>query len=169
MTNSDHERARELVLLRDVEGVSDSDAAWLASHLDSCEQCSAFDEELEFAGLALRSLPVTAPVALVSATQARVRQRAAELSDQQARNFLIGISFCPWVLLWSAGSAFVGFRLSGWLADKIHVAPLIIAAGFVVFWLAPAAAIAIGLLVHHPLSDSARTDWQAARFKEDWL
>ncbi len=168
MTNSDHERARELVLLRDVEGISDSEAAWLASHLEGCAECSAFAAELEFAGLALHSLPVTAPVALVSATQMRVRQRAAELRDQQARNFLIGISFSLG-LLWSAGSAFVGFRLSGWLADKIHVAPLIIAAGFVVFWLAPAAAIAIGLLVHHPLSHSAQTDWQAARFKEDLL
>ena len=88
----------------------------------------------------------------------RVRQRAAELRDQQARNFLIGISFCLG-LLWSAGSAFVGFRLSGWLADKIHVASWIIAAGFVVFWLAPAVAIAVGLLAYHPLSRSTHSDW----------
>jgi hypothetical protein len=60
-------------------------------------------------------------------------------------------------------------RLSGWLADKIHVAPWIIAAGFIVFWLAPAVLIAIGLLAHHPLSSSARTDWPAAFFKEDSL
>ena len=168
MTNSDHERARELVLLREVEGISDGEALWLASHLDGCSECSALTEALELTSRALRAEPVMASVALVSATQARVRQRAAELRDQQARNFLIGISFCLG-LLWSAGSALVGFRLSGWLADKIHVAAWIIAAGFVVFWLAPAVAIAIGLLAHHPLSDSARTDWLPARFKENLL
>jgi hypothetical protein len=168
MTSSDHERARELVLLGDVEGISDREAAWLASHLDDCAQCSAFAADLALAEQVLRSVPVTAPISLVTATQTRVRQRAAELRDQQARNFLIGISFCLG-LLWSAGSAFVGLKLSGWLADKIHVASWLIATGFVVFWLAPAVAIAIGLLVHHPLTNSVRTDWLAARFKEDSL
>lgn len=168
MTNSYHERARELVLLREVEGVSDGEAAWLASHLEGCAECSGFAKELALAERALRSIPVTASVSLVSATQMRVRQRAAELRDQQARNFLIGISFCLG-LLWSAGSAFVGFRLSGWLADKIHVASWIIAAGFVVFWLAPAVAIAVGLLAYHPLSRSTHSDWWAARVKEDLL
>ena len=168
MTNSYHERARELVLLREVEGISDGEAAWLASHLEGCAECSDFAKELALAERALRSIPVTASVSLVSATQMRVRQRAAELRDQQARNFLIGISFCLG-LLWSAGSAFVGFRLSGWLADKIHVASWIIAAGFVVFWLAPAVAIAVGLLAYHPLSRSTHSDWWAARVKEDLL
>ena len=166
MTNSDHERARELVLLRDIDGISDSEAAWLTCHLEDCLECSAFGEDLALSANALRSIPVMASVSLVSATQMRVRQRAAALRDQQARNLLIGISFCLGVL-WSAGSAFVGLRLSGWLADKIHVAPWIIATAFIVFWLAPAIAIAVGLLANHPLSDSARTDWLAARFKED--
>jgi hypothetical protein len=121
---------------------------------------------LEYTGRVLRSLPVTASVSLVTATRARVRQRAAELRDHEARVFLIGISFCLG-LLWSAGSAFVGWRLSGWLAERIHVAPWIIATGFVVFWLAPAVAIAIGLLLRHPLSYRQRTDWMAARIEEE--
>jgi len=168
MNGSDHERARELVLLREVEGIGDSDATWLASHLEGCAECSGLAEELELAERTLRGLPVTASVSLVTATQARVRQRAAELRDQQARNLLIGISFCLG-LVWSAGSALAGLRLSGWLADKFHVAPWIIATGLVTFWLAPAVAIAIGLLAHHPLPDAARADWLAARFKENLL
>lgn len=168
MTNSDHQRAREFVLLRDIEGISDSDATWLAFHLEGCPECSDFAEQLVAAERALRSIPIIAPVSLVSATQMRVRQRAAELRDHQARTFLIGISFCLG-LLWSAGSAFVGLRLSSWLADKLNMAPWIIATGFVVFWLAPAVAIAIGLLVHHPLSNRARADWLTASVKEDLL
>lgn len=168
MTNSDHERAREFLLLHDIEGIRDSDATWLASHLESCSECSGFADALELTERTLRAEPVMASAALVSATQMCVRQRAAQLRDQQARNFLIGISFCLG-LLWSAGSAFVGLKLSGWLADKIHVAPWIIAGAFVVFWLAPAVAMAIGLLVHHPLSNSARTDCLTARVKEELL
>ncbi len=168
MSNSDHERARELVLLRDIEGMSGDDAVWLASHLEGCGECSGFADGLEFAERALRAEPVMASSALVSATQMRVRQRAAELRDHEARNFLIGISFCLG-LLWSAGAAFVGLKLSGWLADKIHVAPWIIATALVVFWLAPAIAMAVGLLVFHPLSNPARTDWLTARVKEELL
>jgi len=166
VNNSDHERARELLLLRDVEGVCDSDAAWLASHLAGCAECSSFAEELELTESALRSMPVTAPLSLVSATQAQVRQRVAELRDQEARLFLIGISFCLG-LLWSAGSAFVGWKFSGWLAEKIHVAPWIVATGLVVFWLAPAVAIAIGLLAYHPLPSRSRADWLAAHIGEE--
>lgn len=168
MTHSNHERARELALLRDIEGISGGEAAWLGSHLEGCAECSVFVGALGLASRALRAEPVMASSSLVSATQARVRQRAAELRDHQARNFLIGISFCLG-LLWSAGSAFVGLKLSGWLADKVHVAAWVIATGFVVFWLAPAVAIAIGLLAYHPLSNPARTDWLAARVKEDLL
>ncbi len=168
MTNSEHERARELVLMHDVEGMAESDGTWLESHLAACPDCAAFAEDLQLTSRFLRRMPVMASSSLVSSTQARVRQRAAELRDHQARVFLIGISFCLG-LLWSAGSAFVGWKISGWLAERIHVAPLLISAAFVVFWLAPAIAIAVGLLIHHPLSSSARTDWLAARVKEELL
>jgi hypothetical protein len=168
MNGSKHERARDLLLSRDIEGVSKSDGMWLESHLVACTDCADFAGQLQLTSRALRSAPVMASSSLVSATQARVRKRASELRDQRARNFLVGISFCLG-LLWSAGSAFVGLKLSGWLADKIHVAPWIIAGGLVIFWLAPAIAVAIGLLVQHPLSNPARTDWLAARIKEDLL
>ena len=166
MNGSDHERARELLLLRDVEGISSGDAVWLDSHVGGCADCSVFAEELELTARALRSLPVTASASLVTTTQARVRQRAAELRDHQARVFLIGISF-GLGLLWSAGSAFVGWKLSAWAAERIHVAPWIVAASFITFWLAPAVAVAIGLLLRHPLSYGGRTDWMAARVEEE--
>ena len=94
MNGSDHERARELVLMRDVEEVSHHDALWLEAHLSACAACSAFAEEVQLTARALRNMPVSASASLVMATQARVRARAAELRDHEARVFLIGISFC---------------------------------------------------------------------------
>ncbi len=144
MNGSDHDRARELVLLSDVEGLSNSEAVWLEAHLSGCAGCAAFAEELQLAARALRNMPVTASASLVMDTQARVRARAAELRDHEAKVFLIGISFCLG-LLWSAGSAFAGWKISGWLAQQIHVAPWIIATGFVFFWLTPGIAMALAL------------------------
>ena len=159
MSDSKHERARELVLLRDVEGVSTSDAGWLDSHLAECAECAGFAEELQLATDALRSVPVTASSSLVSATQARVRQHAAELRDREARLFLIGISFCLG-LLWSAGSMFIGWRFSTWLAERIHIAPWAIAAGLVIFWLAPAIAVALAFMAHYrPSWPYVKAEW----------
>jgi anti-sigma factor RsiW len=167
MNRSEHERARDLVLTRDVEGIDESDRTWLESHVGACPECAAFAEDLHLTSRALRSIPVMASTSLVSSTQARVRQRAAELREQQARVFLIGISF-GLGLLWSAGSAFVGWKISGWLAERIHVAPLIISAAFVVFWLAPAMVMAVAGLLYRPISHHAWPDWLAARVEGDW-
>ncbi len=158
MNHSDHERARELVLLRDVEGVSDSEALWLEAHLLGCEACAGFAEELQLTSRALHGMAATASASLVAATQAQVRQRAADLRDHEAKIFLIGISFALG-LLWSAGSAFVGWKLSAWLAERIHIAQWAIASGFVIFWLAPAIAMALALLIRYrPVSHHVETD-----------
>ena len=167
MNGSDHERARELVLMSDVEEVSQQDALWLEAHLSGCADCSAFAEELRLAARALRNLPVTASASLVMDTQARVRARAAELRDREAKVFLIGISFCLG-LLWSVGSAFVGWKLSGWLAERIHVAQWVIAAGLVIFWLTPAIAMAVAFMVQYrPPSRYVRSDWTMLEHSEE--
>ena len=165
MNASDHERARDLVLLRGIEGISAGDAKWLDSHLVECFECAAFAEELQLTTNALRSMPVTASSSLVGTTQARVRQHAADLRDREVRLFLIGISFCLG-LLWSAGSMFIGWRLSAWLAERLHIAPWAIAAGVVIFWLAPAVAVAIAVLPRYPMSYPSRADW-LARIEEN--
>jgi len=166
MSGSDHERARELVLIGDIDEIAHGDALWLEAHLSGCADCSEFAEEFQQATRALRNMPVTASLALVTDTQTRVRVRAAELRDHEARMFLIGISFCLG-LLWSAGSAFAGWKLSGWLAERIHVAQWAVAAGLVTFWLAPAIAMALAFLLHsRPLSYPARVEWPLTNTEE---
>ena len=151
MTRSDHERARELVLMQGVEDVSAGEGVWLESHLAACAECADFKEALELTSQAMRATPVLASSSLVSTTQARVRARAAELQDQQTRLYLIGISFC-FGLLWSAGSMFLGWKLSGWLGERLHLEAWVIAAGLIVFWLLPAIAMAGVLLFHRRTS-----------------
>ena len=167
MNGSDHDRARELVLLGDVEGLSDSEAVWLEAHLSGCADCTGFAEELQLTARALRGMAATASSSLVATTQLRVRQRAVELRDHEAKVLLIGISFALG-LLWSAGSAFVGWKLSAWLSQQIHVAPWIIAAGLVTFWLAPAIAMALALLIRYrPVSRYIGADWTLTEHYEE--
>lgn len=158
-----HERARELILYRDIEGISNSDALWLQAHLDECPNCDAFAGSLRLTAQSLRLVPTFASSTLVAATQARVRARAAELRDREARVFLIGVSFCLG-LLWSAGSALLGWKLSSWLAQSLHIPAWIIASGLVLFWLLPAIAMGLVFLYYpRPLLDHPRATWAATQ------
>jgi hypothetical protein len=80
----------------------------------------------------------------------------------------MGISFCLG-LLWSAGSMFVGWRFSGWLADRLHVETWMVAGGLVVFWLLPAIAIAVVLVGHQRPSLGAESVlWRGLGSEGDW-
>ena len=168
MKVSDHERARDLVMLRDGEEGTAADAAWLDSHLLECSECASFAEALQLTTQTMRSTPVLASSSLVNATQARVRIRAAELQDQQNRYFLIGISFCLGVF-WSAGSMFLGWKLSAWMAEQFHVATWVISAAFVLFWLLPAIGMAVLLVLHQrPTFGPELALWRGVRAEGDW-
>jgi hypothetical protein len=168
MKLSDHERARDLILRQDVEEVGTVESIWLEAHLAECRECADFAETLQLTTQAMRNAPVLASSSLVNATKARVRTRAAELQDQQNRYLLIGISFCLG-LLWSAGSTFLGWKLSGWMAERFHVTAWVIGAGFVLFWLLPAIAMAVVLVLHHrPTLGPESALWRGVRTEGDW-
>lgn len=159
MNGNGHGRAIDLLTRRDVEGMSNAEEQWLEMHLQECEECAAFDRALNGTAHAVRAVTVVASASLVNATQRRVRARAAELQDQQNRLYLIGISFVLG-LLWSAGSLFLGWKLSGWLAERLHAEAWVIAAGMVVFWLLPAIAMAMVLVFHQrPSVGAASALW----------
>lgn len=168
MNAFNHERARDLILMQGVEEMAGGDAAWLDAHLAECAECADFAETLQFASRAMRSTPVLAGSPLVSATQALVRARATELQDQQNRLYLIAISFALG-LLWSAGTMFLGWRLSGWLAERFQVAAWTVGAAIVLFWLLPAAIMAVVLLFHHrPMLGPESALWMGVRREGDW-
>ena len=94
MNGNEHDRAVDLLMRRDVEGMADADARWLEIHLQECEECAGFDRALSAAAHAVGAVTVMASAALVESTRARVQVRAQQLREQQARTMLIAVSFC---------------------------------------------------------------------------
>jgi hypothetical protein len=142
MTNREHDRAHDLIAQRDLEGIDNSETAWLESHLAECAACAEYAELASSAGRLLRSVAVAAGPALVAATQARLRARALEMRDRESRLFLVGISFCLGVLS-STASAWLWWRFGGWVAQLLGLPQSIVAPGVLLFWLLPAIVIAV--------------------------
>ena len=149
MTNHQHERAEELIMRRGAEEIAVTDGAWLESHLSQCSECAAFAESFEQTGAWLRSFSITASSSLVMVTQSRVRARAEQMREQQARTVLIAISFCVGVLA-STASAWVWWRVGDWVVQLLGLPQSIVAPGVLLFWLLPAIAVAVLLLVLPP-------------------
>jgi anti-sigma factor RsiW len=156
MTNHEHERATDLIARRGVDDIAAADVSWLESHLSQCHECADFAEEFEQTGNFLRSLAVTAGPALVTSTQARVRARAEQLREQQARMVLVTVSFCIGVLF-STASAWLWWKLGGWVVQQLGLPESIVGPGVLLFWLLPAIVIAVLMVVvphtvlSHPL------------------
>jgi anti-sigma factor RsiW len=157
MTNHEHEGAIDLITRRGEEDIAAPDTAWLESHLATCSQCSEYAALSENTGRLLRSVAVTASPALVTTTQARVHERAAQLREHQARVVLIAISFCIGVMS-STVSAWLWWKFGGWVAQRLSLPSSIVEPGMFVAWLLPAVAIAVVMLASsRPVLDRSVT------------
>ena len=149
MNGNEHDRAVDLVMLRDLEGMADADARWLEIHLQECEECAGFDRALRAAAHAVRAVTVMASTALVESTRARVRVRAQQLRERQARTMLIAVSFCLGVVT-STLTAWVWWECGGWVADRLGLPSGIVGPGVLLFWLLPAIVIAVLMVTCPP-------------------
>lgn len=149
MNGNEHDRATDLLLRRDVEGIADADARWLEMHLEECEECASLDQTMSHAAHAVRSVTMMAPVALVESTRARVHIRAQQLREQQARTMLIAVSFCLGVVT-STLTAWVWWEVGGWVADRVGLPSGIVEPGVLLFWLLPAIVIAVLMVTCPP-------------------
>jgi len=145
MTNHDHERAVDLIMRRGTEDLETPELGWLESHLKTCAACAQYDADFDNTGRLLRATAITASPALVSKTQARVRERAMYLREQQARTVLIAISFCLGVML-SAVSGWLWWRFGAWVAERVGLSLAVVEPGVIVFLLLPAIAVAVLML-----------------------
>jgi anti-sigma factor RsiW len=138
MSEDIHKKAALLAVTSRIEGISETDRAWLDEHLDKCTRCAEHAASLDRAVAALRLPPVAPDPAVMESTRRRVRVRAMELREQRARlrglwiacvfSWLLGACSAP--LLW------IAFR---WMGQRLDLPqPLwIVALG--IYWLVPAA------------------------------
>jgi hypothetical protein len=151
VTNHEHERAVDLITREGLDDITAGDAAWLQSHLALCPECAEYAGLFHSAGQFLRSAAITASPALVATTQARVRAKAEQLREQQARVFLVAVSFCIGVLT-STASAWLWWKVGSWVVERLGLPEAIVGPGVLLFWLLPALAIAVLMVVvPHPL------------------
>jgi predicted anti-sigma-YlaC factor YlaD len=162
--NDAHERARRLIALANPGALSGADRvasgaglsdkllsderssiAWLAAHLETCESCREFADNIREAIHGLRAIPIAADRSLVSTTQMLVRRRSLELRRRQERLWLVTVS-CTAVAFFALLSAAALWRGFEWLGERAQLAPLIWQVGFLVFGVTPALAAGILLL-----------------------
>lgn len=141
---NDHERARELVFRERVEGLAPADHQWLAAHLDTCADCGSLSAGLDSALRGLSFSPLAAPASLVSRTQLRVAERAAEL--RRARQTLLPLRIV--VALVIAATMFnvpILWQGGQWIAERMQWSTYTSAAAFLLVWVAPAVVISVVL------------------------
>jgi predicted anti-sigma-YlaC factor YlaD len=142
MTRDAHDEARELIAVG--ESLSDTQQAWLRSHLDECEACRHYSEAAGRVVRALRSQPLAADSRLVRATQMRVRFHASRLREARERMWLVGMA-CLGVGLSATLTVPFLWRLFAWMGEWAGVSTLVWQAGFVIFFIAPT--LVVGLLL----------------------
>ena len=137
MNSGSHERAFRLIDTRLIEGISAADHEWLEGHLADCPACQARATASERSLQALRSNSVAVGPELVSATQARVRWRARQLRDDQARLRALWIS-CGLSWLMGTLTAPLLWEALAWLGRNLDIPRAVWITVFGLCWLAPA-------------------------------
>ena len=153
---NDHDKARELIALG--ESLSDTERSWLRAHLDACEECGRYRNEVDGLLRALRSIAVTADARLVRATQMRVRFHANRLRETRQRMWLVGLS-CLGVGLSATFTAPLAWRLFEWMGHEAGVSNVVWQAGFAFFWVAPVLVVSVLFMARgtHLASDGGRS------------
>jgi anti-sigma factor RsiW len=136
-----------MIALSGLDEVSPTEQSWLAAHLASCPACREFAENSRATIHALRGIPITASRSLVSATQMRVRQRAADLHRQQERLWMV-CACCAAVTICSAATTLAMWHGLGWIAQQLQIrlSPPLLEYGFLVFSWLPAVLAGMFLL-----------------------
>ena len=141
MNQDAHARAQQLIAAARVEGIPAADQAWLEQHLEACHECEQFAAQTQRAIEALRWVAVSADPELVEATRQRVRLRAYQLAEREARMLPLAAScaLAAAVGLVTLTSLWQGFA---WLGEQWRLPALAWQAGFISAWFLPAALLA---------------------------
>ena len=140
-----HKRARLLIDVEQVEGLSPGERRWLEDHLAACEACADWAASAEAVLRALKSISFALPPGLAASTSLRVREKAAELKQRRMRNLaLIAGCTVSWVV--GVASAPLVWKLFEWFGTTLALPRIVWELGFFCWWLVPAAFAALPIL-----------------------
>jgi predicted anti-sigma-YlaC factor YlaD len=159
MNENLHAHAEKLIAQEPIEGVTQSEREWLATHLRECQSCAQVAQQTGYALRALRGISISLPRGLAARTQFRLQLRAQEMREREPKRRLLWI-MCA--MSWALGIATAPYvwRAFAWAGERIGVPRLVWEVGFGLWWTVPAlVAAAIVLLENVRLAnenDSAR-------------
>jgi hypothetical protein len=132
-----HVRAEKLIAQERIEGISQSERDWLATHLRECQTCARIAQQTNEALRALRGLPIPLPRGLAARTQFRVQLRAQEMREREPKRRLLWI-MCA--MSWALGIATAPYvwRAFEWAGEHIGLPRLVWELGFGLWWTIPA-------------------------------
>jgi hypothetical protein len=146
MSEKVHERALQLIAQARVEGMPESESAWLRTHLETCDFCTEHALQTDRALRALRTASIPLPDGLASRTQFRVRLRAQELREREPQRRALWLA-CGLSWIFGIVSAPYVWRLFAWFGERTGVPKLVWELGFGLWWTIPAVFFLIVVLM----------------------
>lgn len=157
-----HERARHLIDMERVEGLSRADQRWLEDHLATCPTCANQASATDAALRVLRTSPVSVPRDLAASAQLIVRRQAEELRVQHTRNVALAIG-CTLSWVFGVASAPLVWKVCAWLGATLDLPRVVWVLGFVTWWFVPLSVM--GLVV---LWLRSRWEGESSTFGSRW-
>ena len=165
MNLESHARARKLLSIDRVEGISAEERRWLDAHLATCEQCSNEATALAVAVDSLRSVRVHADENVVRRVRFAVHQRAEKLHRQRARTVPLWIAVVTSSTLAILTTPYI-WSTFAWFGRALHVSSIVWQLGFLVWWFVPATVLSAAAALRRRTVHVADTATEANR---EWL
>jgi hypothetical protein len=148
MNENLHARAEELIAQERIEGISQAERDWLASHLRECPACAQVAQQTNNALCTLRAMPIPLPRGLAARTQFRVQLRAQEMREREPKRRVLWI-MCA--MSWGLGIATAPYvwRAFEWTGQHLGVPKLVWEMGFGLWWTIPALIAAAVVLMEN--------------------
>jgi hypothetical protein len=154
-------RTAQLIAKERVEGLSQSERASLAAHLQDCAQCVELARETDQALRSMRTASISLPAGLATRTQFRVRLRAMELREREPKRRALWLA-CAASWIFGIASAPYVWRLFEWFGQVTGVPKLVWEIGFGLWWTIPAV-FAVIVLILENARQSSDSDWMKQR------
>jgi hypothetical protein len=157
MSENIHQRALQLIARARVEGMPETDTAWLRAHLEGCDSCAAHARQTDRSLRSLRSVAIPLPDGLARRTQFRVRLRALELREREPKRralwFACGVSW----IFGGVSTPYV-WSLFQWFGQRAGLPKVVWEVGFGLWWTIPAL-FAVAVLLMEKVRQGDEPAW----------